>query len=349
MLLIGMTACNQDNGNPESEAPSVNIPAGENIEPADEQPADQPPSSEPDVPSDITPLMWLVTSPDGQTMYLFGSIHAGMADIYPLPDSIMDAFLQADYLAVEADILAFSADEAAVGAYAAALMYEDGRTIYDDLDQELIDLAKEKIAEALGMPVMFLSALDDFKPFEWYNTLTMLSVELSDISFDYGLDSFFLIKAYERGMEILEIESLDFQFGMFLGFSNELLEILIAGMLDLELAAEEINSLFDAWKAGDEELIISLVKPVYDDLFYEENIEHFEDYEDFLFFVEIMREFNDAMLTQRDIGMAEAAKQYLADGKNVFYVVGVAHLVGENSVVDLLRQSGYTVEVVEIN
>ena len=49
----------------------------------------------------------------------------------------------------------------------------------------------------------------------------------------------------------------------------------------------------------------------------------------------------------RNIGMLEAAKEYMESGETVFYAVGLAHLLdAENGLVNALREAGYTVEPV---
>ncbi len=40
------------------------------------------------------------------------------------------------------------------------------------------------------------------------------------------------------------------------------------------------------------------------------------------------------------------AKRYMAENKNVFFVVGIGHMLGDGGIVDLLKQDGYTVEKV---
>ena len=48
------------------------------------------------------------------------------------------------------------------------------------------------------------------------------------------------------------------------------------------------------------------------------------------------------------MGQAEqirkAVKDLLAEGRNVFYMVGAAHYVGDKGIVALLKSDGYTVE-----
>ena len=45
--------------------------------------------------------------------------------------------------------------------------------------------------------------------------------------------------------------------------------------------------------------------------------------------------------------MADGIKSYLKSGETVFVAVGLAHVIGENGIVDQLREAGYTVTRVE--
>src|SRR5437660_11655919 len=48
-------------------------------------------------------LLWKASSPTN-TVYMLGSIHAGIKDMYPLPQSIESAFASSRVLAVELNI-----------------------------------------------------------------------------------------------------------------------------------------------------------------------------------------------------------------------------------------------------
>lgn len=58
----------------------------------------------------ITPAMWKVTSPEGNTMVMLGSFHALKDECYPLPEAVTNAYNNADILAVECDITSTSED-----------------------------------------------------------------------------------------------------------------------------------------------------------------------------------------------------------------------------------------------
>ena len=282
-------------------------------------------------PSSVTPLMWRVTAPGGQTMVLFGSIHAADEALYPLPLTVTDALYSCEYLAVEADIAAFEEDMAALMAMTMSMMYQDGKTVADEIGAELHERIKTVLAELeseleLGFSV---EMLDNFKPYMWNDLLGSIALERSGLSYELGLDRYFLYEAAVRGMEVLEIEAMSDQIEMLLGFSPPLQAAMLEGSLDIDAGALALRELYRLWKEGDEQTI-------------EEFLTAEDESEDFP--EELAEEYTDAMLTQRNIGMAEAAKRYIAEGKAVFYVVGLSHLLGEDSVIDLLRQSGYTVE-----
>jgi len=273
------------------------------------------------------PLMWRVTAPNEQTMYLFGSIHVADASIYPLPEFIMDAFNRSDYLAVEANLLAFLNDEAAQMQMAFKLMYLDGRSLTDDIGANMVNSLAD-ILEA-ERETDLLEMLNVFRPPFWTSFLLGLAVERAGMSEEYGLDLFFLQEAMTRGMEILEVESWMEQIDMTLAFSMPLQRFILHSSLDIELSAIGLAALYEAWQAGDEQAILTLL-----------------DEENDAMPQELLNEYVDAMLTQRDLHMVAMARQYMAEGKAVFYVVGLAHMIGENGIVEQLRRHGYEVQLV---
>jgi len=230
----------------------------------------------------------------------------------------MDAFNDSDYLAVEVNESA--ADEKSLMAYIAAMSYQDGRKLKDDLDDELV----ERLAEALGIPVEDLNTLTPFGAFLFSGSLAKSSLKMQE-----GLDVYFIQRATKNGMEIFEIESLGSQLEMFGSFSMPLWEALLEDALDTENASEQLRELYNAWRLGDEERLQTAINST---------VEGLSD--------ELAEEYTNAMLTKRDIHMAEVAKKYMEEGKSVFYVVGAAHLIGENSVIGLLEKDGYEIELI---
>ena len=275
------------------------------------------------------PLMWHVTSPDGNTMYLFGSIHAASPEIYPLPAFIMDAFGRADYLAVEADLVAFLNDFQAIMAMQALMTYDDGRSLVDDIGQELFD-ELHAVLDEFNAPPHIMAAMPLFRPWTWVSTLLGLAMERTTMTDEDGIDMYFINLAMERGMEILEVESAMMQLEMMANFSMPLqIHMLRDYLYHIEYAAESLYFLLEAWRIGD----------------YYAMLEGWNEEAGRMPY-ELRREYTQAMLIDRDLHMAYMARQYMRDGKKVFFMMGALHFVGDDSVVYVLRNAGYTVELV---
>lgn len=63
-------------------------------------------------------------------------------------------------------------------------------------------------------------------------------------------------------------------------------------------------------------------------------------------FNELIAEYNDAMITERNKGMANLAEEMISTGQNVFYIVGAGHMVDysySDGIITQLRKMGYTV------
>ncbi|MCL2204213.1 MAG: TraB/GumN family protein [Defluviitaleaceae bacterium] len=268
------------------------------------------------------PLMWRVLSPAGQTMYLFGSIHAADASIYPLPGFIMEAFHRSDYLAVEADVVAFSQDANAVASMTTRMLYADDRTILDDIGEDIHTRATAVLAQQ-GFPP---GTLDAFHPFMWSTVLLAAVMDEAGMAAEYGLDMFFILEAMERGMGILEVESMELQLDIMLGLSPALWAWKIESTLDIAEGADALLQMYTAWQRGDAAFFYALFAADHDDV------------PDALW-----HEFYYELLVRRDVGMTQKARQFMAEGKKVFYVVGLAHMLGEDSIIYLLRNYGYTI------
>ena len=53
--------------------------------------------------------------------------------------------------------------------------------------------------------------------------------------------------------------------------------------------------------------------------------------------------FSNAMLKDRNVGMKNKFNEYFNGNKKVFYMVGAAHLIGDDGLASLLEKEGYKV------
>ena len=91
---------------------------------------------------------------------------------------------------------------------------------------------------------------------------------------------------------------------------------------DLELVSELAGDLVKNWKSGNADKLHKLLH------------KSFKDYPD----------LNDRLLIQRNIKWVKKVEDAMRKNKNVLFVVGAGHLVGPESVVDLLRKNGHEVK-----
>lgn len=293
------------------------------------QPADQAESTTPT--STITPLLYKVTDADGSAVWLFGSIHVGKDDFYPLPDYVNDAYNEADALAVECDVLAFESDFSAQNAVMAKMYYGNGVKISDRISADLYNEAVDAMKEA----GLYNTLMDYMKPSIWATMLDSTLPAQCGMDSTLGIDMHLLTRAHEEKKTILQIESVESQYDMLVGFSEPLqillLESSVVSVKNSYLARVALTALVNAWCAGDED---SLAKQVAAEGSLETALEQ-----------QLYQEYSDAMYTSRNLTMTAFAENALKENNEVFICVGTAHVVGEGGMAKLLQDKGYKVEI----
>ncbi len=280
--------------------------------------------------STATPLLYRVTDENGNVVWLFGSIHLGREDYYPLPDYVLRAYNGADALAVEADIISFEKDIEQQTNALSYLVYRDGTTIKHYIPKRLYDSAV-KILKSYGS---YMSALDYYCPAFWSSLIeTLLYTELgADVNL--GIDRYLINSASKENKEIIEVESAEFQYKMLADFDNEIQALLLASAVQScqypDIVKEDLKVMMDLWASGDEKAFAEYLNKS-DETMTDEVKTVYERY-------------NKAMITDRNLNMTDFAEQALSSGKEIFICVGAAHIVGDGAVADLMSQRGYTVE-----
>ncbi|GAA0134631.1 hypothetical protein YSY43_14710 [Paenibacillus sp. YSY-4.3] len=262
-------------------------------------------------------FMWEVKN-DGNTVYLVGSMHIADDSFYPLRSEFEEAFAEADYLGVEID-LSKAADEANQKLIMDIGMYQDGTTLKDHVSKETY----AKLEDTLKQNGMEPTAFDAFKPWVVESTISTLKSMEAGYEATAGVDLYFIQKAMERKVPVLELETYESQLGMLDSFSNELQEKNLNTALDnFDVSVELVDDMADMWKSGDDERLLEFTESMIED-----------------------PEYYKAMLTDRNIVMADKIDGYLKSDKKAeyFIVVGAAHYPGKDGIVQLLKDKGYSV------
>ena len=260
--------------------------------------------------------VWRVT--DGEsTVYLGGTVHLLRPEDYPLPKEFDQAYEGSSALFFETDIS--SMNELSVQAQILQqLSYSDGRTLKDVLDTEAY-AALETYTAGVGMPLMML---EQFKPGMIVSTLQVLEFQRMGFT-PQGVDAFFNTQALTDGKSVDALETLDEQISFLAGMGegNES-EFIMMSLEDLDSTANLMGEMIGAWRAGDSEALRTL-------------------------FVDDMLErapaVYDSLLRQRNLRWIPQIEAMFDDPEIEFVLVGAAHLVGADGIVELLRARGYVV------
>ncbi len=341
----GSSAEKKDSSSSQSTAtaaPPVTLPEDseentENTESTDSTDnADSTDSADDTENAQITPMMWEVTSDEGTKITLMGSMHALKDEVYPLPECIQTAYDNADILAVECDVTSATSNFAFQLKEMENMFYEDGGTIEENLDPEIYEGVSGFIKSCGADP----KAFETFRPWSLSSQLETLAIMQTDLDPQLGIDMNLLDMAHEDGKEIYEVESLEFQGDLLMDMPEDIyMEILSSYSAQTkDDIVQELEDTYDAWKTGDYDFFADGNDI---DKLVEEARESGAEVTDED--IELMNEYNDMLLFDRNVGMADAVEELLEGDKDVFYVVGAAHFAGDGGIIDLLEQRGYEV------
>ena len=279
-----------------------------------------------------TPILYEVTK-DGydNKIYLFGSIHVADDRAYPMPDKVLNAYEESDYLAVEFDMIEYESDYEQQLETVEMFLLEEGKILKDILKEDTYN----KLVPYLEENYIYDEMLEYYSPAFFENLISNIQTDKTGLSANKGIDEYFLKNAKKEGKEVLEVESSEYQLNLMLSFPYELYDFQISyGIDNEEDTIKELNEIYELWLEGNEEEIIKLITK---ELEYDGEQYEYENLE------EMLDDYDNKLVYQRNIEMADKAEEYFNDKKDVFYVVGTAHIIGEDAIVDLLRERGYTV------
>jgi len=277
----------------------------------------------------LTPAVWQATDPEsGNTLKMMGTIHIIPDGTSVVPQYAMDIYNESAGVAVEYDISKIQNDLVIQIMYLSYFMLNEGELITDHLTPETYEAAKAYLTEK----GLYTEAYDAYSPSFWESLITSGMIMSIEGMKESGVDSYFIELAKADGKEVRSIEALETQMDAITFMTDELCEYNISEALSLEAdeMEESFMELYDTWATGDVDALTETEEESLDE--YPEDIR--ADYE----------AYNQKLLYDRNVGMADKAAEYIENGDNIFYMVGFAHMCGEDSVPDLLEEMGYTVE-----
>ena len=264
-------------------------------------------------------FLWKIETPTN-SVYLMGSIHYLRPSDYPLAPAVQAAFQ-------DAENLVFEVHPAELTNPATAMTFLQGAA--PDSQAESLQIALEPGTESYEMvknaALEFGLPIEPFHQFEpWFLAMTLSTTQLTQLGFspDNGVELRFYEEAMAAGKSVSSLETVEEQLGFFDNLSVPTqVDFLTQTAQDLDSLGPALDSLVTSWKTGDVEQFESLAGG---DL-------------------ASSSELNDVLLTQRNLNWIPQIEALMGRSEDYLVVVGSAHLVSEDGLVNLLEERGHIV------
>lgn len=267
-----------------------------------------------------TPAAWHISGENSE-LWLLGSIHYLREQDYPLPPRVEELYQLADTLVMELDLDDLDLSAAQESFMEAGILPASG-TLRAVLDPAVYDLAEARAAD-LGLPLTLLERLEP-----WLVALTLMDLGMSRLGYQasQGIEQYLVRRSLTDGKEILGLETLGDQISIFDSLSWADQEaLLLQTLTDLQAAETEMTALLDAWRDGNLDELAAELTADFDEL----------------------PELQTALVSSRNRRWAAKLEELLQSSGRYLVVVGALHLVGEDSVIELLSARGVDVARVQ--
>lgn len=258
--------------------------------------------------SSAEPLYW-TASKGGLKYTILGSIHVGDKSMYPLPKAVFSRLKNSHGLIIEADIRKTS-----------GIKYPPITTTTKDVVDthyynELVGIAnllRLDIRNLLHSPPWSAALQLQMKQYEY---LGYTAVD--------GVDIRIVDKATLWDIPVMSLESLQFQIDLFTEQAQSGKELLLSTIDEFDHSESTIHCLINSWKTGD-----------------------LDKLERFANITKMPPDLHRAFLSERNLKWANKLSESTWLPKrngHYFVVVGMLHLLGEQSLLKLLESDGFRI------
>jgi len=248
------------------------------------------------------------------TVFLLGSIHVLRPGDYPLSPAVMQAYASSKSLLMEINLADMDLEQLQAEMLASAMLPE-GKSLPGVLGPKRYSRA-ESLARDVGVE---LAMFDQFAP--WFAAEAISQLQLLQLGFQptSGVEMYFLERARNDGKSIAGLETVHDQIALFEGLSLDAqAEYLVASLEQAHELPKQVDDMVHAWQRGDTAWFDDQLKS------------------------ELGRDpaLYQSVLAARNRKWIPKIEALLNDDKNYLVIVGTGHLVGRNSVIDLLKKDG---------
>jgi uncharacterized protein len=251
------------------------------------------------------------------TVYLLGSIHVLRPSDYPLSPVVMEAYRSAKSIVMEVDLSEMDSQQVQTELLSSATLAQ-GSTLPSILGSARYDRASA-LAHDVGVE---LSNFDQFAP--WFAAEAISQLQLTQLGFQAqsGVEMFFLERARNDGKTVSGLETVHDQIAIFQAMSmNAQAEYLLSSLEQARDLPKEVDAMVRAWQRGDAAWFDSQLKS------------------------ELGRDpaLYQSVIGARNRKWVPKIEALLDEDKNYLVIVGTGHLVGQGSVIELLKKDGINV------
>jgi uncharacterized protein YbaP (TraB family) len=191
----------------------------------------------------------------------------------------------------------------------------EGKTLPDVLGKERYGRANA-LAHEVGVE---LSLFDQFAP--WFAAEAISQLQLTQLGFqaESGVEMYFMERARNDGKSVAGLETVHDQISVFQSMSMDIqAEYLVSSLEQAHDLPKEVDSMVRAWQRGDTQWFANQLQSELgkDPRLYQ------------------------SVLVARNRKWVPKIEALLNDDKNYLVIVGTGHLVGQGSVIDLLKKDG---------
>jgi uncharacterized protein len=261
-------------------------------------------------------LLWKITK-GASSIYILGSIHYLRSENYPLKKAILDAFDTSKRLVLEIDLNATSGETAQRLMLEKALFRDT--TLPENISAETYRLVAER-ATQLGIDMRIFNPM---KP--WFAAINLIAIKLKALQLDprRGVDQYLAGEAKRRGKPTSGLETLEFQIGLLDQLSKQNQEAMLRETVtELDLLDRDIDEIVRSWVEGNAAVLAKLL----------------------LAGMAEFPEIHQKVLVERNRRWLPEIEKSLEQASEALIVVGAAHLVGPDGIIEMLKTKGYSVE-----
>ena len=248
------------------------------------------------------------------SVFLLGSIHVLRPADYPLDPAVMRAYASSKSLVMEINLADMDLEQLQ-GEMMASAMLPEGKSLPEVLGAKRYARA-ETLAREVGVE---LSTFDQFAP--WFAAEAISQLQLMQLGFQptSGVEMYFLERARSDGKSVAGLETVRDQIALFEGLSMDAqAEYLVSSLEQAHELPKQVDDMVHAWQRGDTAWFDDQMRS------------------------ELGRDpaLYQSVLAARNRKWIPKIEALLNDDKNYLVIVGTGHLVGRNSVIDLLKKDG---------